>query len=75
MDTGLMWQSIPWPGTEHLVLRSEGGGFEADSLVVAMDERPLRLHYRIRCDRGWTTRVLDIDEFETSGWSTSSCQS
>lgn len=66
MDTTLMWRSIQWPGTEHLIIREDGGSIEADGLVVSTDERPLRLRYRLRCDTGWTTRELDISE-ATSG--------
>jgi hypothetical protein len=62
MDTTLMFRSIQWPGTEHLRLGSGSDGIDVDSVVVAFDERPLRLAYRIRCTPDWTTRELDITE-------------
>jgi hypothetical protein len=62
MDTTLMFRSIKWPGTEHLRLRSDSEDIDVDSVVVAFDERPLRLAYGIRCTAGWATRGLDITE-------------
>jgi uncharacterized protein len=62
MNSTLMWESLEWPGAEHLELRSGPGGIEADGLVVALAERPIRLHYRIECDADWTTRRLSVVE-------------
>jgi hypothetical protein len=56
-----MWQSLAWPGMEHLDLLTGPGGIEADGIVLAMDEAPLRLAYRLRCDPDWVTRRLTVE--------------
>jgi hypothetical protein len=61
-DTIVMWESVEWPGAEHLSLREGPMGIEVDGMVVALVERPIRLHYRIDCDARWTTRRLDVEE-------------
>lgn len=58
----MMWQSIPFPGTEHFVIRAGADGIRAEGFVVSQDSGPKRLHYRIRCDADWTTRELDVTE-------------
>jgi hypothetical protein len=50
-----MWEALAWPGLEHLVIRTSEAAIEADGLVVALDQRPIRLRYRLRCDLDWTT--------------------
>jgi hypothetical protein len=62
VNATLMWQSIPFPGTEHFVIRVGAAAIEAEGFVVSLDSRPIRLHYRIRCDPDWTARELDITE-------------
>jgi hypothetical protein len=57
-----MWESLAWPGLEHFVIRTSADTTEADGMVVALDERPLRIRYRIRCDPDWTTRELIVEE-------------
>jgi hypothetical protein len=57
-----IWQAQAWPGLEHMVVRFDADGIVADGMVIALDSRPIRLHYRIRCDAGWAVRRLDIDE-------------
>jgi hypothetical protein len=66
MRSVLMWDSVEWPGLEHLVVTEGPDGIEADGLVVALDQRPIRLHYRVRFDKHWTTRELAIEEHESS---------
>lgn len=65
MNSTLMWESLEWPGAEHLSLRTGPDGIEADGIVVALAERPIRLHYGIECDATWTTRRLSIEEAES----------
>ena len=65
MNSTLMWESLEWPGAEHLHLRTGPDRVEADGNVVALVERPIRLHYRIECDGSWTTNRLSIEEAES----------
>ena len=58
----LMWQSVPWPGTEHLVIRTTPAGVVAEGRVVSVDSRPIELRYLIECDLDWAVRSLDVDE-------------
>lgn len=60
-----VWQAETWPGLEHLHVRTDANGIDADGMVVAVDSRPLRMRYRIRCDPDWTVRRLDVSEAET----------
>lgn len=62
MNATVMWESLQWPGAEHLVIETEPGAIVADGMVVALDGRPLRLHYRVSCDPDWTTRRLMIQD-------------
>ena len=62
MDATVMWESLQWPGAEHLVIETEAGAIIADGVVIALDGRPLRLHYRLSCDPDWTTRRLVIQD-------------
>jgi uncharacterized protein len=57
-----MWEALAWPGLEHLVVRTTSDSIEANGMVVALDQRPIRLHYRLTCDRDWTTRQLIVEE-------------
>ncbi|MFP4439800.1 MAG: putative glycolipid-binding domain-containing protein [Chloroflexaceae bacterium] len=57
----IFWE--PWyePGLEHLAFVRSDSGIFADSLVLRVQEgRPLRLHYRIRCDALERVRTVDI---------------
>jgi hypothetical protein len=65
MNSTLMWESLEWPGTEHLTLRMGPDRIEADGVVVALVERPIRLSYQIECDGSWTTRRLVVEEAES----------
>jgi hypothetical protein len=63
--TTAIWQATTWPGLEHCRVQVDAGGVEVDGLVIALDTRPIRLHYRIRCDPDWTVRRLDIAESDS----------
>lgn len=53
---------MQWPGCEHLDLSSGLGRVTADGAVIAVvDDVPLRLYYRVRCDASWTTTSVEID--------------
>ena len=62
MTTTVVWQALAWPGLEHLRIHADGEGIDADGVVLAVDGRPIRLHYRLRCDRDWTARELTLEE-------------
>jgi len=54
-----MWTPVAAPGVEHLCLDVDGGGVEADGLVVGVEEgRAFRLSYEIRCDARWRVREV-----------------
>jgi uncharacterized protein len=65
MNATAMWKALAWPGLEHLVIRTTGEAIEADGIVIALDGRPLRIHYRLRLAPDWTTRRLVLDELES----------
>ena len=55
----VMWAPVEAPGIEHLCLRIDGEGVEADGLVVAAEAgRAFRLSYEIRCDPCWRVREV-----------------
>ena len=62
MDATVMWESLQWPGTEHLLVETRLEAITADGMIVAFDDRPIRLHYRLSCDPDWTTRRLVIQD-------------
>lgn len=55
-----MWAADRWAGLEHLRLAITVAGVEADGLIVMAADRPLRLHYEIRCDGGWACRGVRV---------------
>lgn len=59
-----IWQGTDWPSLEHVRVRTSERGVEVDGMVVALDGRPLRLHYRIDGDPDWTVRRLEVREFD-----------
>lgn len=67
MNAIVVWEALAWPGTEHLVLRIGPDGVDADGMVIALDGRPLRLHYRLHCDPRWAARELTIEESGSQG--------
>jgi hypothetical protein len=64
MDLTAIWQAQTLPGLEHVHVRTSADGIDVDGMVVALDTRPIRLHYRIACDPGWTVRRLEVVETE-----------
>lgn len=64
MTKVVVWSALGWPGCEHLALRVDGGEVAADGLVLAvLEERPIRLRYRLSCDPDWRTNRLELDLF------------
>lgn len=60
-----MWQGTSFSSLEHC--RVEIGEVEiiVDGMVVALDGRPIRLHYRVTCDPAWTVRRLAVKELDS----------
>lgn len=57
-----MWTAREWPGCEHLDLRIGDTGVVADGLILAAPAgEPIRLAYRIECDRTWRTRAVTVE--------------
>jgi hypothetical protein len=62
MRRQIMWTARDWPGCEHLDLRVGDDGVVADGLVLAVTVgEPIRLAYRIECDRAWRTRSVTVE--------------
>lgn len=55
------WQDWSGQGLEHLVLHEAPDGFWAEAVVLGTaGERPFAVRYRIRCDRQWRTRKVEV---------------
>ena len=62
MRRQIMWTARHWPGSEHLDLLIDADGVVADGLILAAPAgEPIRLAYRIECDRAWRTRSVTIE--------------
>ena len=65
MNLEAMWASWDGRGLEHLRLRLEESGIEADGVVIGdEDEVVFRARYVIRCDPGWRTREMIVDPLD-----------
>ena len=65
MNLQALW--TPWDGRglEHLRLRVEGSGVEADGVVIGEEDGvAFRVRYVIRCDPGWGTREMVVDPLD-----------
>jgi uncharacterized protein len=63
MNHQIVWRALSWPGAEHVSLREGPAGLEAEGVAVALDEgAPMRVHYRLVCDREHRTRELDVSQ-------------
>jgi uncharacterized protein len=65
MNLEAMW--TPWDGrgSEHLRLRLEETGIEADGVVIGEEDGvAFRARYVIRCDPGWRTREMVVDPLD-----------
>jgi hypothetical protein len=65
MNLQAMW--TPWDGRglEHLRLRVEESGGEADGAVIGEEDGvAFRVRYVIRCDPGWRTREMVADPLD-----------
>ena len=65
MNLQALW--TPWDGRglEHLRLRVEESGVEADGVVIGEEDGvAFRVRYVIRCDPGWRTREMVVDPLD-----------
>lgn len=54
MRVDVAWASIQEPGLEHAVLSTGSRGQRlAGDLMVVLDEQPLHISYRLKCDAAW----------------------
>jgi uncharacterized protein len=60
MEGELAWQSVQWPGLEHVIWSSGEPGFRADGQLVMANDSPVRVSYQLDCDAGWAFRGLTI---------------
>ena len=60
MSTIVRWRQWQGPGIEHLVLRQDRNGISAESVVVAADNEPFAVHYRIACGPDWRTKEVEV---------------
>lgn len=62
MDRDVIWLGREWPGAEFLSIRSDDDGISAEGTIAALvEDRPMRLTYRLRCDPEWRVRSLAIE--------------
>jgi hypothetical protein len=61
MHRDIVWEWADRPGLEHLSLDIAPDGIAADGLVlVALEGRPVRLRYSVRCDARWGFREASL---------------
>jgi hypothetical protein len=60
----ILWRAIVFPGHEVCSLVSEGSGWQLlGTALLAHEQRPCRLDYRIVCDTAWHTQSAHVQ-----GW-------
>jgi uncharacterized protein len=60
MATDIGWESVAWPGLEHLVVSAGASGYTADSSLVIAEDELVRVAYRLECDAAWRFTRLSI---------------
>ncbi len=61
MPTDLEWESLEWPGLEHVIVAADAAGFRADGhLVLGPPLGPARVSYQLSCDASWRVTELTI---------------
>jgi hypothetical protein len=61
MQVDAVWESVEWPGMEHVVMAESSRVRRIDGVAVAvLDKRPFRVAYRLTCDASWRTRRLTV---------------
>ena len=61
MRREMIWSADDGIGSEYLILTRDDTGIVADSVIFATrDAEPRRVHYSLRCDRGWRVREVTV---------------
>jgi uncharacterized protein len=67
LERNVFWSPRNEPGLEHLHLLPDERGFLADGMILRVKEgRPVRVHYRIRCDPAWRVRKVELNLLESN---------
>jgi hypothetical protein len=62
VERDVIWLGREWPGAEFLSIRTNDDGVNAEGTIAALiEDRPMWLTYRLRCDLVWRVRSLEID--------------
>jgi hypothetical protein len=62
MERDVIWLGREWPGAEFLSVRANDVGVSAEGTIAALvEDRPMRLTYRLRCDPAWRVRSVEVD--------------
>jgi hypothetical protein len=62
VERDVIWLGREWPGAEFLSIRTNDDGVNAEGTIAALiEDRPMRLTYRLRCDAAWGVRSVEID--------------
>jgi hypothetical protein len=57
----VLWRGFYLPGAEYCTLSRSNEALTLDgTAVLAADERPYAVTYRIRCDLAWNTRSVEV---------------
>ncbi len=68
LDRTIFWAPWSGPGLEHLHLRATDGGYVANGVILGVaDNRPFRLHYKVKCDSDWRTRKVALEAHGLDG--------
>ncbi|HEX8099630.1 MAG TPA: putative glycolipid-binding domain-containing protein [Actinomycetota bacterium] len=55
------WRRLDTPGSEHFSLwQTESGWDLTGTVVVTLDDAPVRAEYAVRCGTDWTTEQVDV---------------
>jgi len=61
LDRHFFWASANESGMEHLHFHDTESGYLADAFLLRLlNGHPLRLHYRLVCDKDWRTREVFV---------------
>jgi hypothetical protein len=63
----LVWKAQQFPGLEHVMTRSDASGFRADSQLVMVEDRPVRVSYVLECDARWQFTALALSVTDSDG--------
>ncbi len=64
----VLWRGLYLPGAEYCTLSRGNQALTLDgTALLAVDQRPYAVRYRIRCDLAWNTRVVEVHARAGSG--------